>query len=145
MGMMPPGCLFPIPDKWRPQPVLTPAGLWSTPADIAKFVLDVQHSQQGQSNKVLSPAIIAQMLTVQIGNWGLGVALDGEGDVIRFAHGGTAIGFQCYMVAYRARGQGAVVMTNGDRGDHLCVELLHSLARTYGWPDYYHYLDNIVT
>jgi CubicO group peptidase (beta-lactamase class C family) len=132
----------PIPGKWRIQPELASAGMWSTPTDIAKFVMDVQHSQQGQSNKVLSPSMIAQMLTVQISNWALGPAIDGVGHVARFAHGGSAVGFQCYMVAYRERGQGAVIMTNGDRGDHLCVEVLHSIARTYCWPEYYHYLDN---
>lgn len=134
----------PILDKWRVHPELGSAGMWSTPTDIAKFVMDVQQSQQGQSNKVLSPDMIAQMLTVHISNWALGLAIDGEGQVARFAHGGAAVGFRCYMVAYCQRGQGAVVMTNGDRGDHLCIEVLHSLARAYGWPDYYHYQDKIV-
>lgn len=43
---------------------------------------------------------------------------------------------------YCERGQGAIVATNGERGDWLCVEILHSLARVYEWLDYYHYLDN---
>ena len=134
----------PIPGKWRVHPDLGSAGLWSTPSDIAKFVIDVQQSQYGQSNKILSSNMTKQMLSVQISNWALGFAIDGEGAAARFAHGGAALGFRCYMVAYCQRGQGAVIMTNGDRGDHLCIEVLHSLARTYRWPEYYHYLDNSV-
>lgn len=134
----------PIPGRWRVHPELGSAGLWSTPSDIAKFVIDMQRSQQGQSNKVLSSDMTKQMLSVQSSNWALGLAIDGAGAAARFAHGGATLGFRCYMVAYCQRGQGAVIMTNGDRGDHLCVEGLHSLARTYDWPEYYHYLDNIV-
>jgi hypothetical protein len=107
-------------------------------------VIEVQHSQQGHSNKVLSTEMTRHMLTVQISNWALGPAIDGEGHAARFAHGGAAIGFRCYLIGYCHRGQGAIVMTNGDRGDHLCVKILHSIARAYAWPDYYHYLDQSV-
>lgn len=54
------------------------------------------------------------------------------------------MGFRCYMVGYCDQGYGAIVMTNGERGDHLCVEVLHSIARVYGWSAYYHFLDNTV-
>jgi hypothetical protein len=40
------------------------------------------------------------------------------------------------LFAYFDRGQGAVVMTNGDRGDNLFNEILRSIAREYGWADY---------
>jgi CubicO group peptidase (beta-lactamase class C family) len=134
----------PIPENWRCHPELASAGLWSTAADLAAFMLEVQRSQLGQSNQVLSAGLANEMLTIQISNWALGFAIDGEGEAARFTHGGAELGFRCYLVGYRHRGQGAVVMTNGDRGDHLCIEILHSIARAQNWPAYYHYQDSIV-
>ncbi len=134
----------PLPENWRSHPELGSAGLWSTASDLAAFILDIQRSLLGQSNQVLSAGLIDQMLTVQISNWALGFAIDGQGDAARFTHGGAELGFRCYLVGYRYRGQGAVVMTNGDRGDHLCIEILHSIARAQNWPAYYHYQDAIV-
>jgi hypothetical protein len=40
------------------------------------------------------------------------------------------------MVAYENTGQGAVIMTNSDRGDRLAGEILRSIAKEYGWTDY---------
>lgn len=131
----------PIVDRWRAHPELAAMGLWSTPKDIAKLIIAIQHSYTQGTNPFLSPELTRTMLTPQISNWGLGPAIDGSGTTARFAHGGAVLGFRSYMVAYRERGQGAVITTNGERGDHLCVELLHSIARAYTWPDYYHYLD----
>jgi CubicO group peptidase (beta-lactamase class C family) len=132
----------PIAEQWRAHPELAAGGLWSTPADIAKWVIAVQHSRAGASTTLLRPELAQLLLTPQISNWGLGPAIDGKGATARFAHGGGKLGFRSYMVAYCERGQGAIITTNGERGDHLCVEILHSLARAYDWPDYYHYLDN---
>jgi CubicO group peptidase (beta-lactamase class C family) len=132
----------PIVERWRAHPEFAAMGLWSTPADIAKLVIAMQRSYAEDSNTLLTPELIRTMLTPRISNWGLGPAIDGAGASARFAHGGAVLGFRSYMVAYCQRGQGAVITTNGERGDHLCVELLHSIARAYMWPDYYHYLDN---
>jgi hypothetical protein len=62
---------------------------------------------------------------------------------MRFTHGGAALGYRSYFVAYCERGQGAVLLTNGERGDHLCIEILHALARNYDWPEYYHFMDGL--
>ena len=40
------------------------------------------------------------------------------------------------MVAYADTGQGAVVMTNSDRGGALAAEIMRSVAKEYGWLDY---------
>jgi len=76
------------------------------------------------------------MLTPQVGGWGLGFSLAGEGASARFSHGGANEGYRCVLVAYKNTGQGAVVMTNADRGSSLADEVLRSIAREYGWVDY---------
>jgi len=78
----------------------------------------------------------SQMLSRQIGSWGLGLEVEGEGRSARFNHGGDTEGYKCLMVAYENTGQGAVIMTNSDRGDRLAGEILRSIAKEYGWTDY---------
>lgn len=133
----------PLTENWRAHPELASAGLWTTASDLAQLALAIQQAKAGIPNACLSPELTNQMLTPQISNWGLGVALDGSGAALRFSHGGAALGYRSYMVAYGKRGQGAAILTNGERGEHLCIEILHALARTYHWPDYYHFMDSL--
>ena len=52
-----------IKGKWFVYPELAPAGLWTTPTDLARFVIELQQSRLGKSNKVLSTSMTNQMLT----------------------------------------------------------------------------------
>jgi hypothetical protein len=40
------------------------------------------------------------------------------------------------MVAFTRSGQGAVVMTNGERGDALAAQIIRGIAAVYGWNDW---------
>ena len=122
--------------KFHTYPEMAAAGLWTTPTDLAKFAIEIQQSKAGKSNKVLSQAMIVQMLTKQSGDYGLGIGLGGEGNKASFSHGGSNEGFKCNLFAYSETGQGAVVMTNGDSGSQLAAEIFRSIAREYGWPDF---------
>jgi CubicO group peptidase (beta-lactamase class C family) len=125
-----------IKGRWHTYPEMAAAGLWTTPSDLARFAIEIQKSKAGKSNKVISAAMTNQMLTVQSGSYGLGIGVGGSGKALTFSHGGSNEGFQCMMFAYAETGQGAVVMTNGDRGALLYNEILRSIAKEYGWPDY---------
>lgn len=122
--------------NWHTYPEMTAAGLWTTPSDLARFAIEIQNSKAGKSNKVLSVKMIGEMLTPQIGGWGLGPELQGADKLARFAHGGANEGYRCSMVAYTYNGKGAVVMTNSDNGGALAAEIIRSIAREYGWLDY---------
>ena len=124
-------------------PELAAAGLWTTPSDLARFAIEIQESLVGKSNKVLSQEMTRQMLTPQKGNYGLGLALAGAGKAAHFSHGGANEGYRCQLVGYTETGQGAVVMTDSDSGDLLMSEILRSIAREYGWPDY-HPIEKVV-
>jgi hypothetical protein len=76
------------------------------------------------------------MLTKVLGNYGLGVGLSETKGQKGFGHSGSNAGFQCAFFAYRDRGLGAVVMTNGDRGGPLANEILGRIAVEYDWVDY---------
>jgi CubicO group peptidase (beta-lactamase class C family) len=122
--------------RYHTYPEMAAAGLWTTPGDLARFAIALQQAIAGKSNTVLSPATAREMLTLQKGSYGLGLSLSGAGGSARFGHGGSNEGFRCEMVAYMETGQGAVVMTNSDRGGRVGQELLRAIASEYGWPDY---------
>lgn len=127
----------PVKGNWHTYPEMAAAGLWTTPSDLARFAIEIQQSLAGKSNKVLTREMTRQMLTIQKGNYGLGLGIDGEGKTARFSHGGSNEGYRCTLVAYNETGQGAAIMTDSDRGDQLMGEILRSIAREYGWPDYH--------
>ena len=123
--------------KWFVLPELAPAGLWTTPTDLARFVIEVQKSRMSKSNKVLSTASINEMLTPQIENVALGWFVDGQGSSKRFSFGGSNVGYKCRMLGYMNAGQGVVVMTNSENGAELTSEIIRSVAAEYGWPDFH--------
>lgn len=122
--------------NWYIHPEMAAAGLWTTPSDIARFAIEIQKSKNGKSNRVLSVEMVNEMLKPQIGGWGLGLDLRGKNQSARFGHGGGNEGYRCLMVAYNDSGQGAVVMTNSDKGDALTEEIIRSIAKEYGWFEY---------
>lgn len=125
-----------IKGRWHTYPEQAAAGLWTTPSDLARFAIEIQKSSAGTSDKVLSRAMTAQMLTKTAGDFGLGIEVDGSGNQASFSHGGTNEGFRTSLFAYTSTGQGAVIMTNGDNGANLIGELMRSISREYGWSEY---------
>lgn len=124
----------PIPGGPHTYPEQAAAGLWTTPTDLAKFAIETRRSAAGQSNLVLSQAMTHLMLTPVMQSYGLGVGMDGDGQAQSFGHGGSNAGYRARMTAYTERGDGVVVMTNGDGGGELAEELVRAVAAEYGWP-----------
>jgi CubicO group peptidase (beta-lactamase class C family) len=117
-------------------PEMAAAGLWTTPSDLAEYVMEVQRSLAGKSNRVLTQAMTEEMLKPGMGSWGLGVQIGGAESDRYFSHGGVNTGFEALFVGYEKHGDGAVVMTNAQGGSRLADELMHSIASEYGWPDF---------
>ena len=125
----------PLAGKWQVLPEAAAGGLWSTPPDLARFLNAWMQSHAARSEDWLEPSAARAMATRQAGSWGLGFELDGEGETLCVRHGGSNAGYRSYLVAFPARGQGAVVMTNGDEGSELAREIVRALARENAWPD----------
>lgn len=126
-----------MPARWYVYPEVAPAGLWTTPSDLARFVIEIQKSHLGKSSKVLSKKMVEQMLTPQAENSALGLFIEGQDNSRRFYFAGSNVGFKCYMVGYVNSGQGAILMTNSETGAPLVFEVLRSIAAAYSWPDYH--------
>jgi CubicO group peptidase (beta-lactamase class C family) len=127
----------PIDGRYRVHPELAAAGLWTTPSDVAHYVIEVQLAHEGRSAKVLKRELVEEMLKPQGGGpVGLGPFMTESDGARRFGHGGQNLGFNCQFVGYLDRGQGAVVMTNSDIGHPVVTEVLNAIADVYGWPGY---------
>jgi CubicO group peptidase (beta-lactamase class C family) len=124
----------PLPEGPHTYPEMAPAGLWTTPSDLALFAIEIQKAVAGKST-VLSADRARQMLTPVKNNYGLGPGTGGKADRPYFTHGGSNAGYQSLLVAYN-NGDGAVVMTNGDNGGQLAAELIRTIAFEYKWPDF---------
>jgi CubicO group peptidase (beta-lactamase class C family) len=121
-------------DPFHVYPEQAAAGLWTTPTDLAKFAIDVQLALLGRSTRVLSQSMAMEMVTpVGVGPFAIGFQIAKEGEGWYFGHGGSNWGFQCDLVAHRAKGYGAVIMTNGDAGGRLIQELRKVIQKEYGW------------
>ncbi|HEX2253505.1 MAG TPA: serine hydrolase domain-containing protein [Thermoanaerobaculia bacterium] len=126
----------PVPGGWHVYPERAAAGLWSTPADLARFAVALLRAFRGEPNRLLAPATARRMLTTEMGTMGLGVGVHDAGDALHFDHAGWNRGTRTYLVAYPAAGDGIVVMANGDGGHELIAEVVRAAARVYGWPHF---------
>ncbi|MGH3454869.1 MAG: serine hydrolase domain-containing protein [Nocardioidaceae bacterium] len=126
----------PVSGRWHTYPEQAAAGLWSTPADLARFLVAIQRSRAGSPDALLPQAIAQEMTTPHASNepYGLGLRLADNGEPPSIGHSGSDEGFRAYAVLYDT-GQGAVIMANADTGWELITEVvLPSLAEHLGWP-----------
>jgi hypothetical protein len=117
-------------------PEMAPAGLWTNPTDLAKWIVAVQEGMRGKAPAKFSSAEFQLMLTPAKEDYGLGVELKKTGDRVSFSHDGANRGYRAIYVGY-LDGDGAVIMTSGEGGMPLIQEILRSVAHVYGWPDYH--------
>jgi CubicO group peptidase (beta-lactamase class C family) len=136
----------PIQGRWHLHPESAAAGLWTTPTDLALFIIHIEQALRGLAEPVISKALLAEMLTPQVripetstGWMGLGLRLSGEKDDTYFGHGGSNEGYRCQMIARRGKGQAAVIMTNANNGWILKEEWMNTIALEYGWSGYAYY------
>jgi CubicO group peptidase (beta-lactamase class C family) len=125
----------PVEGKAEIAPAAT-GGLWSTPSDLARLVVEVLHARRGESERLVTAELSEEFLTRQADNEGLGIQLTGEGSNLRARHGGGMVGFVAHLVFYPNVGKGAVVMSNSDGGRWVNQELIAAIAHEYGWPGY---------
>jgi CubicO group peptidase (beta-lactamase class C family) len=119
---------------WHVYPEQAAAGLWTTPTDLAMFLIEVQRTLEGQSTRVLTRANMLEMVTpVGVGPYAVGFQVTKQGEGWYFGHSGSNWGFQCNMIAHRIKGYGLVMMTNSDSGGALMQALLRGITQAYKW------------
>ncbi len=120
--------------KWHVYPEHAAAGLWTTPTDLARIIIEVQRSARGESNRVLSQSMVQEMLNpVGVGPFAVGFTMSKIGEGWYFSHGGSNWGFRALMLAHKVKGYGLVVMTNADQGSTVINEISRRIQYTYNW------------
>ena len=139
----------PVKGGWHVYPEQAAAGLWTTPADLARFAIAIQLALREAPDSLISADLAEQMLTPQappaadaerlgrLNGVGLGpfVRSDG-GRTTYFGHSGSNAGFRCHLLAHSDGGHGATVMTNGDDGMPIIMDAFRAIATARGWDDY---------
>lgn len=129
----------PLAGGWHRYPEMAAAGLWTTPSDLARFLLAVLHAHRGREGGVVSPSLARQMLTLQAGDdgygFGLGLMVERMGTPAwSFGHGGVNDGFRAQAILFGETGMGVVIMTSSENGFDVGYDLMRAVAREYGWP-----------
>ena len=123
--------------KFHIYPELAPAGLWTTPTDLAKFIIETQLSSKNQSNKVLNQDFTKLMLStfIESSNASMGTFIEKHGEELYFTHSGANWGFNCIYIGGIENGKGVVIMTNSDN-PQILYEIVTSVATVYDWEGY---------
>lgn len=125
---------------WRVHPELAATGLWSTPSDLARFIIEIQRSRRGESSRLLSRTMTEAMLTPIMNDFGLGFAIPRPQPPAPpmnvFISSGPTAGYRAMATGFLEHDAGVVIMTNGDGGFPLIDEILRALAVEYGWEGF---------
>jgi CubicO group peptidase (beta-lactamase class C family) len=120
--------------SWYRYPEMGMGVFWTTPSDMAKFLIQIIRAYNGLPNQLLSAEMAQNMLANHTDDQGLGLKIGDDGkDRFYFYHRGAVEGFQTFMIAYPLKGQGVVIMTNGDEGWPLIQEIVKSISVEFRW------------
>lgn len=120
-----------ISGRWRVYPEMAFVGLWTTPSDLARYLVEVQRAYAGRGN-VLSRDAARSMLEKGLGGHALGPMIEVKGQ--QFGLGGSTFGFNTLFTASIEGGFGAVILTNSNNGPKLAHELMRTIGYEYDWP-----------
>ncbi len=123
--------------KYHIYPEKAAAGLWTTPTDIAKYIIAIQEAYKGTQTKILSPYMAKLMLTLGVDQRAsLGVFIDNYNGEKYFGHDGLTYGYYSQYYGSLNNGNGVVVMTNSVNND-IVKEIVNSVAKVYGFKGLY--------
>jgi CubicO group peptidase (beta-lactamase class C family) len=122
-----------VPGGHHIYPEIAAAGLWTTSADIARFVIELQLSLRGESNKVLTKENVELLLTEVKNDYALGFGLRRVNGQQFFWHAGANDGFRGGMLGHLSLGYGVVVQTNSDNGSDLTEAVIGLIGSREGW------------
>ena len=126
-------------------------GLWTTPFDLAKFIISIQESLRDDPYQILTPENAKMMMEPEAEHMGLGfyVNMDKYGNPVKkgryFMHTGQNEGYRSVFIASTRDGCGAIIMTNMSTDGRLVMggkikddwsfinNVVQHIADTEGW------------
>lgn len=121
-------------------PQVSASGLWSTPTDMSKLLIEIQKALNGQGSKVISEKVAKRITDVVITKAMLRWSLGWErgyyfGSQDWFSHNGANTGTGGDVYATMQGGKGIVFFGNGPNGIRIPIleKLRDNIIRTHGW------------
>ncbi|MBC3766335.1 serine hydrolase [Neptunicella marina] len=121
-------------------PQIAPSGMWSTPQDMLKFLVDVQLALAHKKSKVISSWVAEQTTSIatlkKVGGWGLGwMRGNGAGNIEWFSHGGSNTGTGGQVMASMQHGRAIAIFGNGPNPARIPVinQLVSTIIKQQGW------------
>ncbi|MGB4849764.1 MAG: tetratricopeptide repeat protein, partial [Saprospiraceae bacterium] len=117
-------------------PEQAPMGLWTTPTDLSKYVIETQLAYSGKSSKVLNQQMASLQLTPYIDNSAtMGAFIGDRNGEKYFFHDAGNEGYRGLYYGSVDGGNGVVIFANSDDGN-IILEVLNSVAFVYNWKGF---------
>ena len=128
----------PVANKFHVYPEQAAAGLWMTPSDLCRYIIDMQLAYEGKAaSKVLNPEMVKLHLTpYNNGPTSMGSFIEDRNGTKYFEHGAGNDGFCGDFWGSLKDGYGVVVFLNTEN-NKLIPEVINSVAKAYHWKDLY--------
>lgn len=124
-----------VPGKFHVYPEQAAAGLWTTPTDICKYIIEMQKAYQGKSSKLLNQEMVKLHTTPVKYNYSMGTFLWNWNGEKYFNHDAGNEGFSGLFAGGLTNGKGVAIFVNLEDLS-VAVELLNSIALNYNWPGF---------
>ncbi len=122
-----------VPGRHHIYPEIAAAALWTTTTDVARFLIEVQLSLRGESNRVLSKANTELLVAEVMDDHSLAFYLRSIHGQRYLWHAAANDGFRGGMAAHPTAGYGVVVLTNSDNGSKLTEAVIEVIGKREGW------------
>ena len=123
--------------KFNIIPEQAAGGLWTTPTDVCKYIIETQLAYEGKSSKILTPEMTKLHLTPTVDQVSaLGVFIDKRGETKYFTHDARNFGYCGVYYGSMEGGNGVAVFLNSFNTE-LLPEIVNSVATVYKWKDFY--------
>lgn len=117
-------------------PEQAPLGLWTTPTELCRYLIEAQLAYEGKASRVLNHEMGKLHLTPYLdASSAMGTFVTQRGGTSYFFHDAANEGYRGLFYGSTSGGNGVVIFVNSDEG-HIMLELLHSVALTYKWPGF---------
>lgn len=121
-------------------PQTAASGMWTTPSDMAKLMIDVQKALAGKPSEAVSPWVARETTGIQTlhkaGGWGLGwMRYMADGNLDWFSHSGYNTGIGGLVMASMADGRAIAVFGNGVHRARIPAidAVVADVIKTRGW------------
>jgi CubicO group peptidase (beta-lactamase class C family) len=117
-------------------PQISASGLWSTPTDMGRFLIEMQNALRGSQTEIVSHAVAKLVTSEILDGFGLGWALfDPVGYMEAFSHGGANTGTGGRVYATMDGGNGIALFGNGPNSirEPVLEKFRESIVDAYDW------------